>query len=126
MSLNACGFFRFYTIHRQESPGQDNPILLFSPIHSKTILQHQLTASTFSPAYLVRKHHISKNQKSREKRERLKIRVLHIIKYAPLLLSPMCSTKDGGHIYFSPLLTFRKKIDIENSHVIATTFILRL
>lgn len=125
MSLNACGFFRFYTIHRQESPGQDNPILLFSPIHSKTILQHQLTASTFSPAYLVRKHHISKNQKSREKRERLKIRVLHIY-ICPPTLSPMCSTKGGGHIYFSPLLTFRKKIDIENSHVIATIFILRL
>ena len=125
MSLNACGFFRFYTIHRQESPGQDNPILLFSPIHSKTILQHQLTASTFSPAYLVRKHHISKNQKSREKRERLKIRVLHIIKYAPLLLSPMCSTKGGGHTLV-PSSHLERKIDIENSHVIATIFILRL
>lgn len=125
MSLNACGFFRFYTIHRQESPGQDNPILLFSPIHSKTILQHQLTASTFSPAYLVRKHHISKNQKSREKRERLKIRVLHIIKYAPYFYPP-CVLRKMVDIYFSPLLTFRKKIDIENSHVIATIFILRL
>lgn len=44
----------------------------------------------------------------------------------PTSYLPMCSTKDGGHIYFSPLLTFRKKIDIENSHVIATIFILRL
>lgn len=102
-----AAFFVFIPSFNKESIRQDNPILLFSPIHSKTILQHQLTASTFSPAYLVRKHHISKNQKSREKRERLKIRVLHIIKYAPLLLSSMCSTKDGGHIYFSPLLTLR-------------------
>ena len=125
MSLNACGFFRFYTIHRQESPGQDNPILLFSPIHSKTILQHQLTASTFSPAYLVRKHHISKNQKTREKRERLKIRVLHIYICPPFFIP---------HVFYERRWTYtlvpsshlERKIDIENSHVIATIFILRL
>lgn len=27
----------------------------------------------------------------------------------PTLYLPMCSTKDGGHIYFSPLLSLRKK-----------------
>ena len=124
MSLNACGFFRFYTIHRQESPGQDNPILLFSPIHSKTILQHQLTASTFSPAYLVRKHHISKNQKTREKRERLKIRVLHI--YICPLLYPPCVLRKAVDITLVPSSHLERKIDIENSHVIATIFILRL
>ena len=125
MSLNACGFFRFYTIHRQESPGQDNPILLFSPIHSKTILQHQLTASTFSPAYLVRKHHISKNQKTREKRERLKIRVLHINYISPYFYPP-CVLRKAVDIHLVPSSHLERKIDIENSHVIATIFILRL
>lgn len=27
----------------------------------------------------------------------------------PTSYLPMCSTKDGGHIHFSPLLTLRKK-----------------
>lgn len=126
MSLNACGFFRFYTIHRQESPGQDNPILLFSPIHSKTILQHQLTASTFSPAYLVRKHHISKNQKPEEERGRLKIRTLHItIYYMPLLYISPCVLQKTVDIYTlvpSSLLD-RKKIYINSPCTNANIYI---
>lgn len=43
----------------------------------------------------------------------------------PPTLSPMCSTKGGGHTLV-PSSHLEIKIDIENSHVIETIFILRL
>ena len=114
MSLNACGFFVFIPSFNKGSTGQANPFFLFHLTIPKLSYNTNIQPQLFQPSELVRKHHISKNQKFREERRRLKIRTLHIIIYymPPTLYLPMCSTKDGGHIHFSPLLSLRKKKNI--------------
>ena len=90
MSLNACGFFVFIPSFNKGSTGQANPIFLFHLPVPKLSYNTNIQPQLFQPSELVRKHHISKNQKFREERRRLKIRTLHIIIYymPPYFISP--------------------------------------
>ena len=125
MSLNACGFFVFIPSFNKGSTGQANPIFLFHLPVPKLSYNTNIQPQLFQPSELVRKHHISKNQKTREKRERLKIRVLHINYISPYFYPP-CVLRKAVDIHLVPSSHLERKIDIENSHVIATIFILRL
>ena len=110
MSLNACGFFVFIPSFNKGSTGQANPIFLFHLPVPKLSYNTNIQPQLFQPSELVRKHHISKNQKFREERRRLKIRTLHItIYYMPLLYISPCVLQKTVDIHFSPLLSLRKE-----------------
>lgn len=111
MSLNACGFFVFIPSFNKGSTGQANPFFLFHLPVPKLSYNTNIQPQLFQPSELVRKHHISKNQKFREERRRLKIRTLHILLYiiCPLLYISPCVLQKTVDIHFSPLLSLRKK-----------------
>ena len=113
MSLNACGFFFFIPSFNKGSTGQANPIFLFHLPVPKLSYNTNIQPQLFQPSELVRKHHISKNQKFREERRRLKIRTLHItIYYAPYFISPHVFYKRRWTYTLVPSSLLDRKINI--------------
>ena len=113
MSLNACGFFVFIPSFNKGSTGQANPFFLFHLPIPKLSYNTNIQPQLFQPSELVRKHHISKNQKFREERRWLKIRTLHItIYYALYFISPHVFYKRRWTYTLVPSSLLDRKINI--------------